>query len=262
MWRIVISLILLLGCTPSEAQWLPWAEDAFGQRPGQRQERLPAEPRREQPSGTFDESIRDGGPRPEIQAQEPAVVSFPYAFAPSSIVIDTSGRKLYYLLGNDQAYVYPISVGRDGFSWTGTETISRKQAWPDWHPPAEMRERDPKLPEKMTGGLRNPLGAMALYLGNSLYRIHGTNDVRSIGQAQSSGCFRMMNSAVVHLARIVEVGTTVTVVAGLPKGVEVSQAREPLPEVRPHHASPGGPRTLPPLSYDHGDRRDHALRNR
>ena len=134
--------------------------------------------------------------------QAPVVVAFPYDYPPSSIVIDTSGRRLYYVLGNKQAYMYPISVGREGFNWTGTETISRKQAWPDWYPPQEMRQRDPRLPEKMTGGTRNPLGAMALYLGTTLYRIHGTNDVKSIGQAQSSGCFRMMNASVVHLASV------------------------------------------------------------
>jgi len=145
----------------------------------------------------------------------------------SSIVIDTAGRKLYYILGNGQAYAYPISVGREGFNWTGTEKISRKQAWPDWYPPKEMRQRDPRLPDKMTGGIRNPLGAMALYLGTTLYRIHGTNDVKSIGQAESSGCFRMLNSAVLHLTEIADTGTTVTVVASLPKGPEISQALEP-----------------------------------
>ena len=165
-----------------------------------RYERPPAEPRKEQQGNTLAGAIRDGGPRPDIEAQAPAVVAFPYDFAPSSIVIETSSKRLYYVLGNRQAYMYPISVGREGFNWTGTETISRKQVWPDWYPPVEMRQRDPRLPEKMTGGVRNPLGAMALYLGTTLYRIHGTNDVKSIGQAQSSGCFRMMNSAVVHLA--------------------------------------------------------------
>src|SRR6185437_13791702 len=98
---------------------------------------------------------------------------------------------------------------------SGTETVSRKQAWPDWYPPAEMRERDPQLPEKMAGGLKNPLGAMALYLGNTLYRIHGTNDAKSIGRAASSGCFRMLNAHVLHLASITEIGTTVNVVSSL-----------------------------------------------
>ena len=118
-------------------------------------------------------------------------------------------------------------MGRDGFRWTGTETISRKHAWPDWHPPEEMRQRDPKLPEKMTGGVRNPLGAMALYLGTTLYRIHGTNDAKSIGQAQSSGCFRMMNAAVLHLAELAEIGTTVAVVSSLPALPRVTQTLAP-----------------------------------
>ena len=98
----------------------------------------------------------------------------------------------------------------------GTETISRKAEWPDWYPPEEMRERDGRLPEKMTGGIKNPLGAMALYLGKSLYRIHGTNDAKSIGRAASSGCFRMLNAHIVDLASRVQVGTPVTVVHRLP----------------------------------------------
>ena len=93
--------------------------------------------------------------------------------------------------------------------------ISRQQAWPDWHPPKEMIARDPRLPDKMTGGLKNPLGAQALYLGNTLYRIHGTNDPKTIGQAASSGCFRMMNEHVLHLASLATVGTPVTVVKQL-----------------------------------------------
>jgi len=156
--------------------------------------------------------------------------------------------------------MYPISVGREGFSWTGTETISRTQAWPDWHPPQEMRERDPRLPEKMTGGTRNPLGAMALYLGTTLYRIHGTNDVKSIGQAQSSGCFRMMNASVLHLAGVAGVGTMVTVVVSLPKGVEVSRVPEP-PRVAPASSlAPARPINPPRLPHDYRDLRDDTLR--
>jgi lipoprotein-anchoring transpeptidase ErfK/SrfK len=130
-------------------------------------------------------------------------------------VIDTGARKLYFVLPDKQAYEYAISVGREGFEWTGTESVSRKQAWPDWYPPAEMRERDRRLPEKMTGGLKNPLGAMALYLGDTLYRIHGTNDAKSIGRAASSGCFRMLNAQVIHLASLAELGTPVQVVKSL-----------------------------------------------
>jgi lipoprotein-anchoring transpeptidase ErfK/SrfK len=263
MWRIPLSAVLLsLVYSPAQAQWLPWAEDAFGERRSGSHERPLVEPRSDQQRSTFGEPIRDGGPRPEIEAQAPAVVAFPYEFAPSSIVIDTSGRRLYYVLGNNQAYMYPISVGREGFNWTGTETISRKQAWPDWYPPGEMRQRDPRLPEKMTGGTRNPLGAMALYLGTTLYRIHGTNDVKSIGQAQSSGCFRMMNAAVVHLASVAEVGTPVAVVTALPKGVEVSQVRDPARGLPPPDISPGGSVNAPMPSYDYRDLRDYTLRRR
>jgi lipoprotein-anchoring transpeptidase ErfK/SrfK len=125
------------------------------------------------------------------------------------------------------------------------ETISRKQAWPDWYPPAEMRERDRSLPEKMTGGIKNPLGAIALYLGDTLYRIHGTNDAKSIGSAGSSGCFRMLNSAAMHLASITEIGTSVTVVASLPERQEVSRAQEPMPQgaETPMPALPAAPST-------------------
>ncbi len=160
--------------------------------------------------------LLQGGPRPDISAQAPQSVAFGAGYAQGSIVIDTNGRALYYVLGGGQAYRYPISVGRDGFTWRGTEKISRVAAWPDWRPPQEMRERDPRLPELMTGGVNNPLGAKALYLGNSLYRIHGTNDAKSIGYAASSGCFRMMNAHVLHLSQIAGVGTTVHVLDRLP----------------------------------------------
>jgi len=225
MLRLASLAVMLAGLlsTPCLAQWPSWADRAFGDRPSWRSEREPqlwSQPLERAPSAPL---VADGGARPEIQPQAPETISFPHDYPAASIVISTANRKLYYVLPDRQAYAYPISVGREGFSWTGTEAISRKQAWPDWHPPKEMRERDPKLPEKMTGGLRNPLGAMALYLGSTLYRIHGTNDVKSIGQAQSSGCFRMMNGAVMHLAGLVEVGTLVTVVSSLPETPALSQ---------------------------------------
>jgi len=152
-------------------------------------------------------------------------VEFTHDFPTNSIVIDTGGRKLYYVLPDGGAYAYGISVGREGFNWTGSEVISRKQEWPDWHPPAEMRERDKSLPVKMTGGLKNPLGALALYLGDTLYRIHGTNDAKSIGRAASSGCFRMLNANVLHLASIAEIGTKISVVAALPAQPRISRGR-------------------------------------
>jgi lipoprotein-anchoring transpeptidase ErfK/SrfK len=160
---------------------------------------------------------------------QPRSVSFPSSFPVGSIVIDSKGRQLFFVQSPTAALHYPISVGREGFSWAGTETISRKAEWPDWHPPEEMRDRDPRLPEKMTGGIKNPLGAMALYLGNSLYRIHGTNDAKSIGRAASSGCFRMLNEHVIDLASRVDIGTTVTVVHRLPPELEKIVAQQVAP---------------------------------
>ena len=153
----------------------------------------------------------DGGERPEIQPAEPPIVYFDQAEEPGSILIDTANRKLFYVLPGKKAYQYPISVGRDGFTWTGTEKISRIAPWPTWTPPPEMHKRVPGLPITVSGGLKNPQGARALYLGNTIYRIHGTNNDRTVGRANSSGCFRLTNEHVVHLASIAKVGTKVKV---------------------------------------------------
>ncbi len=177
------------------------------------------DPRDRIPDRGLGPAILDGGPRPGVRPLPPTQIAFDSSYLPGSIVIDTAGRKLYLVQSPTSALVYPISVGREGFSWVGTETISRIADWPDWHPPAEMRQRDPRLPEKMTGGVRNPLGAKALYLGNTLYRIHGTDDARTIGQATSSGCFRMTNGHVVDLAHRLGVGAKVIVVNRLPSSV-------------------------------------------
>jgi lipoprotein-anchoring transpeptidase ErfK/SrfK len=163
--------------------------------------------------------LMEGGPKPAISPQTPPVVAFANGYGSGTVVIDTAARKLYYTLSNTQAYAYSVAVGKEGFDWTGTEKVSRIASWPDWNPPAEMRQRKPELPLKMTGGLYNPLGAKAIYLGDTLYRIHGTNDAKSIGTASSSGCFRMSNASVVHLAGLVGPGTTVHVVKSLPKNV-------------------------------------------
>jgi len=168
----------------------------------------------ERPHRPTGPALIEGGPRPAITPQSPSAVSYSTSQPAGTIVIDTAARRLFLVQGGGRALSYPVSVGREGFSWTGTQKISRMANWPDWHPPAEMRERDPRLPVKMTGGIRNPLGAKALYLGNTLYRIHGTSDARSIGRAASSGCFRMHNKHVVDLARRVGVGTKVVVVKG------------------------------------------------
>lgn len=227
----VVSLLLSAG--PSAAQG--WFDGLFGQegtserrgygrRGYGREDRVDEERTfRERPRGS-DSGTREGGARPRIAPQAPPVVAFTHDFPVNSIVIDVGGRKLYYLLPEGRAYEYAISVGREGFNWTGSELVSRKQEWPDWHPPAEMRERDQSLPVKMTGGQKNPLGAMALYLGDTLYRIHGTNDAKSIGRAASSGCFRMLNAHILHLASITEIGTPVMVVASLPTQPRISDA--------------------------------------
>lgn len=160
-------------------------------------------------------SIENSGSKPIASASSPAKVGNPTGYGAGQIVIDQSSKKLYYTLSKNEAYVYPVAVGKQGFKWTGTKKISREEDWPDWRPPAEMRQRKPNLPEYVAGGPKNPLGAKALYLGNSLYRIHGTNDPKSIGTDASSGCIRMYNGHVVHLASMAGVGTTVHVVSSL-----------------------------------------------
>jgi lipoprotein-anchoring transpeptidase ErfK/SrfK len=172
----------------------------------------------DRPDGKALPSVTGGG-QPHIAAIAPPKVAFPNNYGNGSIVIDTAGRHLYYVLSSSTAYRYPIAVGKQGFAWAGTEKITRKVAWPDWIPPAEMRARKPGLPVRMSGGVRNPLGAMALYLGNTLYRIHGTNEVSSIGTAASSGCIRMTNGNVTHLAAMAGIGTTVYVLKRLPPGM-------------------------------------------
>jgi lipoprotein-anchoring transpeptidase ErfK/SrfK len=169
---------------------------------------------------------RSGGPRPAIAPVAPGRIAFPSGYPVGSIVIDHRGRQLFLVESPASALRYPISVGREGFTWTGTERISKTVNWPDWRPPDDMRARDPSLPEHMSGGLRNPLGAKALYLGKTLYRIHGTNDPKSIGRAASSGCFRMLNGHVVDLASRVGIGTVVTVVNRLPPELERAVAQQ------------------------------------
>jgi lipoprotein-anchoring transpeptidase ErfK/SrfK len=138
-------------------------------------------------------------------------VSFPDKYNPGTIVINTSERRLYLVLGGGQALRYGIGVGRVGFSWAGTTAVSAKKEWPDWTPPSQMLHRRPDLPRHMKGGIENPLGARAMYLGSSLYRIHGSNEPETIGQAVSSGCFRMTNDDVIDLYERVKVGSKVIV---------------------------------------------------
>ncbi len=161
----------------------------------------------------------EGGDKPDIKAAEPPVIHLDQKEEVGSIIVDTQAKKLYYILPDKKAYQYPISVGRDGFTWSGTERISRIAQWPPWTPPASMHQRLPGLPITVTGGLKNPQGARALYLGNTIYRIHGTNNDRTVGRANSSGCFRLTNEHVVHLASIVKVGAKVKVLQAYNGGV-------------------------------------------
>lgn len=245
MWGSVIAMlgVLVVAATSANAQssrrWVPWQEIGPPSASSTSSSRRKAQSRRQERSDDDDDNwspfgssrgspfasaprspvqfpaIMEGGARPNITPVPPQSVAL-RGYTAGEVIIDTQSRALYYVTSSTSAYRYPISVGREGFTWRGTEKISRVADWPDWRPPAEMRERDPRLPELMTGGVNNPLGARALYLGNTLYRIHGTNDSRSIGYAASSGCFRMMNHHVMHLSTLVGVGTTVRVLDRLP----------------------------------------------
>ena len=139
------------------------------------------------------------------------IVSYYTTEAPGTIIIDTPNTYLYLVLGNGRAMRYGIGVGREGFTWSGTQTITKKAEWPDWFPPAEMIARQPYLPRFMAGGPSNPLGARAMYLGGTVYRIHGTNAPNTIGQQVSSGCIRLINEDVTDLYSRVNVGTKVVV---------------------------------------------------
>jgi lipoprotein-anchoring transpeptidase ErfK/SrfK len=164
----------------------------------------------------------DGGASVVPERLRRAIVGFETREAPGTIIIDTGNTALYYVLGQGRAIRYGVGVGRDGFTWSGVQTISRKAEWPDWHPPAEMIARQPYLPRFVAGGPGNPLGARAMYLGSSQYRIHGTNDPTTIGRFVSSGCIRLTNEDVADLFSRVDVGTKVVV---LPKNAPHILAR-------------------------------------
>ncbi|TVR09332.1 MAG: L,D-transpeptidase [Salinarimonadaceae bacterium] len=196
-------------------------------RPGQSQEVIPAVIPAEIPAGRRVSApvqqrtaalAQPGAPRSSItqgHAIDPRfrrqVVAYEGREAPGTIVVDTRSRFLYFVQEGGKAVRYGVGVGREGFSWRGSQRVTRKAEWPDWRPPEAMRRRQPELPAFMAGGPDNPLGARALYLGNTLYRIHGTNEPHTIGQAMSSGCIRMMNEDVIDLYQRVRVGARVVV---------------------------------------------------
>ena len=184
-WSVGSSLLLGAASFAVEREELAVAEQP-GYVPTPEEEMLPAEYR----------------PQPVyFRTNEPS----------GTIVVHTEERFLYLVQGNGQAIRYGVGVGREGFTWQGLLKISRKQEWPDWRPPPEMIQRQPYLPRFMAGGPGNPMGARALYLGDTVYRIHGTNQPRTIGHAVSSGCFRLVNRDVIDLFDRVPVGTKVVV---------------------------------------------------
>jgi len=141
------------------------------------------------------------------------IVNFPSHEAPGTVIIDTANTFLYYVLGSSKAIRYGIGVGREGFTWSGVKSVARKAEWPDWYPPAQMIVRQPYLPRMVAGGPGNPLGARAIYIGGTEYRIHGTNDPTSIGKRASSGCIRLVNDDVIDLYNRVTLGARVIVLS-------------------------------------------------
>jgi lipoprotein-anchoring transpeptidase ErfK/SrfK len=183
---------------------------------------------------------------PNLRRQE---VAFNTKEPAGTLIVDTPNTYLYYVLGGGRAIRYGVRVGRDGFTWTGTQKITRKAEWPDWHPPTEMIERQPYLPRFMAGGPGNPLGARAMYLGSTVYRIHGTNQPSTIGKFVSSGCIGMLNEDVSDLFDRVKVGTRVVVLPGgtAPASTTTASA-QPLPgpnAVAPIAQASGVPGTQP-----------------
>jgi len=161
---------------------------------------------------------------------------------PGTLVVDTKNTYLYLVLDNGKAMRYGIGVGREGFTWNGTEKVSRMAEWPDWHPPEEMIDRQPYLPRFMAGGPGNPLGARALYLGKTVYRIHGTNQPSTIGTFVSSGCIRLTNEDVTDLYGRVKVGTRVVVLPGKAPPTAAATPIAPSPVAPPPTAArPGAP---------------------
>ena len=197
-----------LSCGPVGAQQLPM----FFMQPPQMQmqsapQYAPQEiaPEAAAPLGDQDENAQLD---PRLQRQ---VVDYPTREASGTVIVDTPHTYLYYVLGNGKAIRYGIGVGREGYTWSGVKSIIRKTEWPDWYPPADMVKRQPYLPRMVAGGPGNPLGARAMYIGGTEYRIHGTNDPTSIGKHMSSGCIRMTNDNAIDLFSRVNVGTKIIV---------------------------------------------------
>ena len=191
--------------------------------------------------------------RPETGRKEPlpqfrrSLVDYYTKELAGTIIVDTPNTYLYLVLGNSKALRYGIGVGREGFTWSGAERVSRMAEWPDWNPPETMIERQPYLPRFMAGGDGNPLGARALYLGQTIYRIHGTNQPSTIGTFVSSGCIRLTNEDVTDLYTRVKVGTRVVVLPGKPPAPAMSIAPSAVPPGAAAAPPPGAPpAAMPP----------------
>lgn len=161
------------------------------------------------------------------------IVNYPSTQAPGTVVVDTPNTYLYYVLGGGKAIRYGIGVGREGFTWSGVKTVDQKSEWPDWIPPTEMIQRQPYLPRFMAGGPQNPLGARAMYLSGTLYRIHGTNAPSTIGKHVSSGCIRMLNEDVIDLYARVRIGSKIVVLS-----MTAPQTKKNVGETWPGHMLP------------------------
>lgn len=189
----------------------------------------------------------DAGPvqlPPNLRRQE---VDFVTKEPAGTIIVDTPNYHLYYVLGNNRAMRYGVRVGRDGFTWNGVQKITRKAEWPDWHPPAEMIERQPYLPRFIAGGEGNPMGARAMYLGSTVYRIHGTNQPSTIGKSVSSGCIGMLNDDVSDLFERAKVGTRVVVWPGKAPATTASAAPVPGPSANVAPLPGSQPSSVQPL---------------
>jgi len=165
-------------------------------------------------SSRLQSALDDENENPQLPARlQRQIVNFPSHEAPGTVIIDTANTFLYYILGSGKAIRYGIGVGREGFTWSGVKSVARKAEWPDWYPPTQMIVRQPYLPRMVAGGQGNPLGARAIYIGGTEYRIHGTNDPTSIGKRASSGCIRLLNDDVIDLYNRVTLGARVIVLS-------------------------------------------------
>lgn len=214
MRTILLSIVLLVAFVgKASAGWQVFIDipDIFMDQIDRYEERQYYK-RRQREQYRQEKRIERPAPRQSIDTSEPRLQFIEHSFKPKTVLIDSKSHKLYFFYDEESAYVYPIGVGRDGFRWRGVEKISKIVYNPDWIPPPEMRARKPGLPVRIDGGdPRNPLGVVAMYLGNTLYRIHGTDAPQTVGTSNSSGCFRMYNTHALHLARLVREGTVVYV---------------------------------------------------